>query len=111
MENQATKTVKFWQPWEVELFAQGKTDKEIAALTGRNQGAISVKRSAVKRAQKKASSKPKRKYTTRKTSSANTETAKITANDLHFVVNGLDLYVNNGCKNVYIRKDKVEVNF
>lgn len=49
--------MSFWSKKHEALFDEGKTDKEIAAITGRTPGAVSVKRSALKRAPK-AAAKP-----------------------------------------------------
>lgn len=105
--------------WDNSMF-KTMTNAEIAAKTGQELQKVAAKRFSLRRGdttvpsndeigQNATLSPGKKAALTRKLRAASSISP--TTADLHFVVNGLNLYVNNGCKNVYVRKDRVEITF
>lgn len=96
------RTIKFWTPEELELFKTGKSDAEIATITGRTAGAVSVKRSEVKRNGVKL-----RAHITKGTSSTVKQQSP-----LNFIIQGIPVTVDaKTAKSVYIGANRIEVKF
>ena len=107
----ANSKINFWSKEHVALFSQGLSDAEIAEKSGRTLNAVYNKRWNLEnrtKIQKKAKAK---RLSTSTTPVVSTVKAPKETTNLHFVVNGLNLYVANTCTNVLIGKNKVEVNF
>lgn len=103
---------KRWTAEQIAYFITGKTNEEIAKLTGRTANACGIKRHEMTQ-KKLLPAKARKKYTKRTDATKNTAPIISTAtSSSHIImsVNGTDFIVSDA-KTITINKGKVSINY